>query len=323
MMKQEEFSVLLKVLKLDWFADNFYRQPRSLVNFYRSKGVFNVYSAQMGEFSLKQRIKSITPPNYPTIDLKIVFLTGEKYWHQTALCALSLIHAIKRMPSFTIYDDGTLTTQRIQLLTRILPTLVVISKEQAEKEIDKVLSKDRYPCLREAREKFILMKKIIDVNLISPDTIYLDSDMIFWKYPFELLELYKKGNPFFMVEPNVPENLGFICDSLKILESVGIEPIQHFNSGIFHLGNSKVDWDWIESWCLGLMSIQNQHNPNMLEQTLCALLFKKIKDAVSLPNSYYVAYHQLPESSVLTHYIYLMKFKYMNTEQYRWFRQAR
>jgi hypothetical protein len=227
------------------------------------------------------------------------------------------------MPSFTIYDDGTLTAQKVQLLTRILPTLIIISKGQAEKEVDKTLPKDRYPCLREAREKFILMKKLIDINIISPSTVYLDSDMIFWNYPSELVELYKKGKPFFMVEPNVPENLGFICDAPQILKSVGIEPIQHFNSGIFHLGSAEINWDWIESWCSNLMSIQNQHNPNMLEQTLCALLFSKIKDAVSLPSSYDVAYHQLPESSILTHYIYLMKFKYMNTEQYRWFRQAR
>lgn len=162
----------------------------------------------------------------------------------------------------------------------------------------------------------------MDTNLVAPGRIYLDSDMIFWEYPSELIDLYKKRNPFFMRQAAIAHDWGLICENSRIYEAIGIEPVKQLNGGLLYLGESNPDWDIVEFWAERLLKLPNQHNPNMLEQTLYSLIYaQQVKDAVSLSDSYYVAFKELPHVSILTHYVHLSKMKYMNTEQYRWFRQ--
>ena len=319
-MKQQ-FQALHKELRLGEIAYQFYYKPTARLRFYQSRGTWNVLSAQIGERALKKKLESFPAPQYDAVDVDISFLTGEKYWHQTLLCALSLVHNIKQIPSFTIYSDGTLNAERIQLLKRFFPDLIIVDKKTAEDKVNDRFPRSNYPALRQARDHFILMKKLLDIPLISPHAMYLDSDMIFWGYPAELLELYQAQSPFYMKEQDIPDSYGLICDTPIIEEKTGIKPIPHFNSGMFHIGNADIDWPLIESWCSKLLSIPEQHSPSMLEQTLFCLIFTCIQNAQDLSDSYYVAFDKLPTKSVLTHYVNSMKFKYMNTEQYRWFHE--
>jgi len=326
MLNKQSFKSLikssLKTLQLEWVADRLYRRPMSTINFYKKNGVTNVLSSQYGEFSLKQKLQTITPPNYPPIDIKIIFLTGEKYWHQTALCALSLIENLKHIPSFVIYDDGTLKPHRIKFLQRLLTDVSVISIAESEAIVDEVIPREKYPSLRLARDKCIFMRKLIDTNLLSPGRIYLDSDIIFWQYPSELVSLYQEKNPFYMKQNTIPNDWGLICKFQEVSDAIGIEPVHHLNGGIIYLGNAQLDWSLLESWTEILLNMPNQHNFNMVEQTLYSLVVaQQVKDAVGLSDSYYVAFKELPNISTLTHYVYITKFPYMNSEQYRWFRQ--
>ena len=317
-MNITQVSQLAKKLKLGKILYKFYYQPNATIWFR-----YNLLLARYGENQLKSKLQFIQAPQFPDIDIDITFMTGEKYWHQTVLCALSLVHVIEHVPHFTIYDDGTLNLERIQLLKRLFPQTCIITKAQAEANLEPVLPKTSYPALWTARTRFVQMRKLIDINILSPGKLYLDSDMIFWQYPSELIEFYNNKKAFFMVQNNVPEFWGFICDTTKIFASTGIQPIPHFNAGIFFLGKTEIDWDLVESWTKSLMDIPEQHNPITLEQTLLALIFAQIKNAIGLPDAYYVASDDnFPQHFILTHYINnQMKLKYMNREWYRWFSQ--
>ncbi|MBD2501516.1 hypothetical protein [Anabaena azotica] len=307
----------LKRIKLGRILyQSFYKPKAELVYNY------NLLLANRGEEQLKNKLLLLEPLQFPFIDISITFLTGKKHWHQTVLCALSLVKVIKHIPSFTIYDDGTLGQEITDLLKKLLPNASIISTQQAEDIVNNSLSRDVYPALRKARDKCIFMRKFIDNNLVSPGSIYLDSDMIFWQYPQELIEYYQNKTPFFMKQNKMPNDLGLICKASIIYETLGIETSQHLNGGIIYLGKINIDWDQVEIWTEKLLKIPNQFNPKHIEQTLYSLLFaQQLENVVGLPDSYYVAFDDdFPENLILSHYVHpLMKCKYMSQEWHRWF----
>ena len=313
-MNNNKFRQLARQLKIGQTLYHCLHKPKKEIWLY-----YSALSAQYGEHNLKNYLKSVETPKFDPIDLNITFMTGANYWHQTSLCALSLIYAIKGVPIFTIYDDGTLDSEKNNLLKKLFPNASIIAKIEAEEYLKKLLPPGDYPALWTARSRFVQMRKLVDINLLSPNNLYLDSDMIFWKYPTELIDLYQSDIPCFMSQHSIEEDLGFICKSKKIYDYTGIHPIQHFNAGIFYLGKNSINWKILETWTSTLMNIPSQFNPVTLEQTLLALFFAGVENAVGLPDTYYVACdNRLPKDFVLTHYVNTAKFKYMSREWQKW-----
>ena len=297
----------------------FYKPIMAPATFKGSRGFVEIPLTRYGEYELKRRLKQLTPPSFPSIDINLTFLTGKKYYHQTLLCALSLIHAIEAIPAVTIYDDGSLTTKMIGLLERLIPGSRIVRKTECQPIVEEKLPLSTYKILRKLREKSVLMRKLIDVNLVTPGQVYLDSDMIFWQAPTEIINLCRAKTPFFMNEKFNCKDLGLICHAEAITDQVGITPLEHFNSGIFFTGDYTIDWDFLEYAAQQLLPLPTVRS-FLFEQTLYAILFAKISDAFRLPDPYYVAYSSLPnEPTVVTHYVTSMKIPYMSREWYRWF----
>lgn len=295
-----------------------YHRPRSIS---QEVGIRNALKARLGEARLKRRIRKVATPNFPSAPLAVSFLTGARFWHQTALCGLSLIYALRAVPRITIFDDGTLTDQQRRHLAQTFPDLAIRDSCTADAFVHEHLPEATFPNLHKARRTFILMKKLLDIALMAPDHVYLDSDMIFWSSPQELVSLYKSHTPFHMTEPEVPHEYGLITPSSRLETTVGLRPIPHFNSGIYFLGNTTINYHQLEQWTAQLLPLPSQQNRNMLEQTLFALLFATLPQRTALPASYYVAWGSLPSQSIVTHYVHHRKVDYMAWEQGRWLRE--
>ncbi|MCB0335665.1 MAG: hypothetical protein KDD62_05145, partial [Bdellovibrionales bacterium] len=199
--------------------------PRRFAHIASTYGWGNYLSAKRGQRTLPAKLAEVgRVPFAQQMDVSFSFLTGSKFWDQTALCALSLTHALQAVPQFTIVSDGSLQEQQMQVLKDMFGDIRFVGVGTSEEIVEHKLPRERYPQLRGERDQYVLMRKLLDVQLVAPGSIYLDSDMIFWDSPTDLLELYNRRTPFFMSEASVPQDLGLFASSTDLYKHTGIFP---------------------------------------------------------------------------------------------------
>ena len=63
----------------------------------------------------------LSPDQTPQQAVEVWFLTGKRFWYQTAFCAWSLASHISRSLIVTLVDDGSLTPDLERELRRLFP----------------------------------------------------------------------------------------------------------------------------------------------------------------------------------------------------------
>jgi hypothetical protein len=233
---------------------------------------------------------------------EIHFLTGARFWDQTALCLYSLQrHAGQALPA-VFHDDGSATDTIADRLGRLFPHARWRRHAEIVAMLDQHLPVARFPVLRERWAAYPNIRKLIDVHVGSRGwKLVLDSDMLFFRRPeFLLAWLAAPARPLHLVD--VEESYGYSPALMRSLAGSPIPPL--VNVGITGLASESLDWERLERWCRELIAAEG--TSYYLEQALIAMLVAGQSCAVAPAADYIVL--PSPEEcraprAVLHHYV--------------------
>ncbi|MDP3620177.1 MAG: hypothetical protein Q8R63_10320 [Ramlibacter sp.] len=203
--------------------------------------------------------------------VKLWYLTGNRFWYQTAFCAWSFAKVADRQLSLHLIDDGTLLDKQVEQLRRLFSDVTVVSTQETEDACNETLPEKRFPVLRRLRRVYPHIRKLTDIHAgASGPKMVLDSDMLFYRKPHLLLDwLEDRTNaqqPIYMTD--VVESYGYPRQALETLAGAPLPAL--VNVGICGLRSELLNWDELEDWCRSLQTTFG--NSYFLEQALVAML---------------------------------------------------
>lgn len=255
-----------------------------------------------------QKLKGLTRLTEQSYN--VYFLTGKKYWHQTAFCLYSLQKNSPVDIKAIIVDDGSFDEElRLQVMDQF-PTATVVLKKTIDLLLDAKLPKKEFPVLRERRLSYPHLRKLTDIHVLPGEDwkLVLDSDMLFFKTPEKILSWL--NNPqFLLFMEDTEESYGYPVPVLKQLSGTEIFPT-NLNVGVAGMPSSKIDWHKLEYDTKYL--IENFGTSYLQEQALTAII--AARDSYQLLQK--EAYKVLPKidtdviPEVLHHYVADAKYDY-------------
>jgi hypothetical protein len=210
------------------------------------------------------------------------FLTGKKFWDQTAFCLQTFQAHAGHAAQAVFHDDGSADEATRAQLTRLFPAARWRGAAEIEDQLDAVLPAAKFPVLRERRAHYPNLRKLTDVHAGARGwRLVLDSDMLFFRQPHFLLAwLAAPIRPLHMVD--VQDSYGY---SHQLLESLAGTPLPpRLNVGLCGLRSDTLDWEKLESWCHRL--IEAEGTSYYLEQALVAMLLAGRDCAVAPAEDY-------------------------------------
>lgn len=144
-----------------------------------------------------------------------------------------------------IHSDGTLNDSDTNLLKKLFPGCRVVPREEADRAVNKYLDSNALSRCRKLRDTLIFGLKLFDPILLSNADrfIVLDSDVLFFSPPLELLESLSLDQPPRYSPDN---NRSTLFDTRESKELTGIACLEDFNPGVFTVSRSDFDFQRIE-----------------------------------------------------------------------------
>jgi len=210
------------------------------------------------------------------------FLTGKKFWDQTAFCLQTFQAHAGHAARAVFHDDGSADEATCAQLTRLFPAARWRLAKEIEAELDAVLPAAKFPVLRERRAHYPNLRKLTDVHAGAHGwRLVLDSDMLFFRQPdFLLAWLAAPDRSLHMVD--VQDSYGY---SRSLLESLAGAPLPpRVNVGLCGLRSDALDWEKLEFWCRRL--IEAEGTSYYLEQAIVAMLLAGRDCAVAPAEDY-------------------------------------
>lgn len=246
------------------------------------------------------RLPSLAPPGTGAKD--VFFLTGRRFWYQTAFCFWSLRRQGGDALRLVLIDDGTIDAGVRSECERIFPGSRIVDAAEVTTRLNQVLPIARFPSLRRQRENYLHLRKLTDVHAgLEGWKLVCDSDMLFFRRPEMVLS--------WLSTPEAPLHMADVQDAYGYPEETLTELAHErlpskVNVGVFGLLSDAIDWEKVEWWCTQLL--QRHGTSYYLEQALCALLLSG-KPRVELPAADYVLMPDEAECrrprAVLHHYV--------------------
>jgi len=243
------------------------------------------------------------PPSGCGNPVELHFLTGKKYWFQTAFCLWSFAAASKRPLAPVLFDDGSLSESYIEPLKRLFPTLRIITAAESLARLDQFLPESRYPSLRARRLVYPHLKKLLDLHVGQRGyRLQMDSDLLFFRSPDCLLDWHDNPQCPLHAE-DVSNAYGYPLGMLAELSGYPNVP-ERVNAGLLGLRSEDFDWDKMEYWCRELLT---RKGPSYYqEQAFLAMLLAGRECIVPAPSDY-VILPKPPEAlrceAVMHHYV--------------------
>jgi hypothetical protein len=233
----------------------------------------------------------------------VYFLTGKKYWYQTAFCLYSLQKSSNKAQFDAVFiDDGTLDDQLIEQIKRQFPSSTIRTQTEINKSVNEYLPYSKYPLLNKKREIYPHIRKLTDVHLASNGwKLVLDSDMLFFKSPDQIIDWLKNPNmPFFLHDPITSYHYSF-----GLMQNLTSQIVrQNLNVGIIGLKSESIDWQSLESW-IKIME-DSEGASYYLEQALSAMVVAGQEIEIATPAAYIVLPNEsetTKPSAVMHHYV--------------------
>lgn len=299
-----------------------YHEPVSrLRDLVREGGPRQRRLTEAGRLEMAAAAQTLPPLPDPGPDAPVMhFLTGAKFWYQTAFLLTSLApHAGIRA---VIHDDGTLVGESREALLRVATGARVSSDREAGERLDALLPSARFPRLRARRENLVLFRKLLDVHAGARGwNLFVDSDQLAFQRPALLLDwLRAPRSPLHMTD--VGDAYGCPLDDLAAI--AGRPVPRRVNTGILGLHSETLDWERLEHFCAALDARVKPHYYH--EQAVVALHLAFAESRVATPISDYVVLPRPPEAiaprAVWHHYVAESKRWYYQTN-WRAFAAAR
>ncbi|TSD65870.1 glycosyltransferase family 2 protein [Inquilinus sp. KBS0705] len=284
-----------------------YRTPKAeLKKFKRFGGYFNYRSMMVASLAMQKASASLPPVQSHADGFSIYFLTGKNYLYQTLFCIQSLVKSSTEKFKFILVDDGSFDEVLMERIKRQLPGAVIIDKETIDKNLQETLPVDSFPYLHHKRAVYPHIKKLTDIHTLPGDDwkLVLDSDMLFWAYPTDILNWLKHPDkPIHMID--CVESYGYTANLMEKLSASTIKPL--INVGAVGLNSKHINWHNVEHWVKELETAEG--TSYYLEQALTAMLIGH-KPTIALDTDNYIVNPTDNAKGVLHHYVDLSKEYY-------------
>lgn len=221
-----------------------------------------------GEEEMRQAVASLPPTprvaSQPQLACPVHVLTGANYWHQTAFCLHSLQSALgEGLPVVRVHSDGALKDEHRATLRALAPGAVFDNDEAIVGHLDRCLPISEFPVLRAQRGELVLMRKILDALAGEQGYhLFIDSDVLFWKEPTELIAAVADNQTTHLHEGN---GESYCLPRAKLELELAMKLPEAVNSGLIGLDAGLIDWPLLER-AAGVMA--GRGNRRILEQSL-------------------------------------------------------
>lgn len=295
---------------LQKFINYFYRYPLANHQYIMRLGGYFTYNKMIANQKNMIERSSLLPPVKSYGDgLEIYFLTGKKYFYQTLFCIHSLVKVSQQQFRFILIDDGSFDETLINFIQKQLPQAEIVTQEIINKNLEQQLPLNLFPILHRKRKEYPHIKKLTDIHTLNGQwKLVLDSDMLFWANPVEMISwLQNPHTPIYMYD--CEQSYGY---SDALMQSLCNSPIPNrVNVGVIGLNSMQIDWLVIEKWVATLE--KNEGTSYYLEQAISAMLLSGTKNKV-LEELQYIVNPSLQQSQgkkgILHHYVDRSKVLY-------------
>jgi hypothetical protein len=233
--------------------------------------------------------------------VEVHLLTCARDWRGAAWALASFVTCSGSRWRMVVHDDGTLGTQARETLQRIFPALEFIARSEADRSM--ALHLANHPrCLR-YRETHALALKLLDTVFLAktPRVILLDSDLLFFHEPTEVLEWVRQGREECRFNPDFQD--AYCLSRQEARERLGVDLWERVNTGLSLLPRKAIDLDLCET-CLVDKDIAEPGNLPWCEQTLLALCASHFGAGGLLSARYEVNFNpRVADDSVSRHYV--------------------
>jgi hypothetical protein len=294
-----------RLLYLVW-----YRPAEILIRSWREGGPINQWITRRGRLAMVKAAGRLPPLAPPPADApEVCFLTGQRFWYQTAFCFWSLCRQAGRPLRAAFYDDGTFDDSLRAECVRLFPGSRMCHAREIEASLNEHLPAARFPTLRARRQSLVLLRKLLDIHSgQSGWKIFMDSDMLFFRRPNFLLDwLEEPSQPLHMADSQ--NAYGYSLELLNTLAGTSVP--ERVNTGILGFNSGDFDWDRMESWCRRLQEAEG--TSYYQEQALTAMLLAGRECQVAPADDYRLMPSEdeaKRPTAVMHHYVDLSKRGY-------------
>lgn len=256
-----------------------------------------------------KQLSEIIYPNAPHFD--VYFLTGKRYWFQTAFCLYSLQRYAGVNIRAYILDDGSFDESlEAEVKLQFPTTVTVIRKSRIEELLDQTLPSEKFPVLRRRRIEYPHIRKLTDVHVLSSISpkLVLDSDMLFFREPVAILDWLAQPKGMLFLR-DTEESYGYSKEIMRELTAYQELP-EKVNVGVAGISSNSINWKELEQWTR--IMLQKEGSSYLQEQALTAMLATK-EECRFLPEAEYkvlpsILGEGVPE--ILHHYVAEAKYDY-------------
>jgi len=221
-----------------------------------------------------------------------------------ALWALkSLFHFGEIRPRLIIYDDGSLSDVAIDTFLRHFLNCQIVRRDTFHREMEDFLKPYGTSLEYSRKESFYCALKLFGPMCYarSQYVLYMDSDVLFFQKPGEMLKYIENGTPFYMSDYQ-----DAYSHPVEVLNGLLRTNLAHkINAGLFHVASRDFAGNMalVESYFEEVSKfdskgcILNRH-----EQTLAAILLSRA-NAVRLSSDYQISKEAVTATTVSHHFV--------------------
>ena len=260
------------------------------------------WSASFHDYTTKAQIVKWSWPywNEAPMPVPVHVLTGANDWMLCAWMLASWLTATEQTWRIVIHDDGTLPAIARKTLASIFKTARFISRTDSDVAMDKLLRP--FPFCHDYRHKHPLSQKIFDIPHFcdSERLIILDSDLLFFCYPSEIMQWVNGSSNECWFNEDVAE--GSLVSREEAWSDLGVKLWPRVNSGLCLLQKAAIDLDFCER-AMGETTLLKGHIWR-IEQTLIALCASRHGRGGLLPKTYEVSLTKsATNDAIMRHYV--------------------
>lgn len=212
-------------------------------------------------------------------------------------------HFSETRPRLLIYSDGSLNQADINQLTHHFINAKIVSRDQFNVDMERFLKDFKHSLRYSKIESFYCALKLFGPMFYPQKNgvLYLDSDVLFFQKPVDMLDYIKTGKPFHMSDYQ-----NFYAYPAEILRmEFGVNMISNLNAGLFYI--SKNDYsdhiELVEEYFEKTAIFKSKvFDVNKHEQTLASILLSKA-NAARLNGNYQISTDPITAKTVSHHFV--------------------
>ncbi len=236
--------------------------------------------------------------SYPEVEFSLHMLTCHRDIDMAMWCLKSFSYHAEVSPHLMIHDDGSLTERDKEVLRSHHARCTVIDRTEADRRLMSVLY--AHPHCREMRQSraFHCALKLFDPPVYSPTDVLvlIDSDILFFRQPSELLECAHQGSPCY----NSDYQDAYSASRERLMQLLDLAVPGKVNAGLLVMRRQDYDLDFMERYFACWQS--PIPDPNRHEQTLHATLLARCR-AKRLNDAYQISKQPITSRTVSHHFV--------------------